>query len=135
MKDLRMWFVVIFGLIAIYFAITSFLKDKNRFIVATIAFGFFTTLLLFSDLVAQFMVKAPGIEMSANIDQKINQIKTDQKQLSEVVEEIVELIELVREMPRLATLGGKETEKKIEEFENLIEKQKAKLRENINSNN
>lgn len=82
-------------------------------------------------LVAVVMAKYEGFTLKtpwASVEKEIDTLVLNQNQIRDIVEETIELIELVSEMPKPAIMWGEKSEKAKQDFLKRIEIQKNKLK-------
>jgi hypothetical protein len=134
MKDLRMWFIFVFGAWTTALLIATIIKGHKRFITLTVLSMFFTCVLLFSDLTGQLFLKALGAEVNAKfqqIDSTQTIIKTDQRQLALAITDLIEIIELkdASHPDLISAEPTPESEKIKKECAQKIRKLKSELKE------
>ena len=87
--------------------------------------------------VGLLLYKFEGVNVETpwvKINKKVDSIGVDQKQIAQIMETTLDIIDLQRKIPKPTTFGGPGTEKTIKQYEEKIALQKEKLRDLINRN-
>ncbi len=65
----------------------------------------------------------------ASLDRKITQVRSTQKQLVDIVDKTIELIEVQRKMPQATVLWGPELDDSVRHYEARIKELEERLRQ------
>ncbi len=83
-------------------------------------------------VVGILMIKYENVAVStpwASLENRINQVRTTQKQIVDIVNQTIELIEVQRKMPKAAVWWGPELDDSVKHYEARINQLEQKLRQ------